>query len=153
MIGEERAVLGPPPLHGPAARPALELEPPHEDLVDALQRLREAGQRVAPSVEVAAEDRGRFGRPQPSKPVDFGRRERMILGRVEIREEDHTLSLPHVDSLADAAVPGPVEALAEREPAGARLCRSKGPRVQADDSGPADELEPAGEEQGIALAG
>jgi glycosyltransferase involved in cell wall biosynthesis len=153
MIREERAVLGPPPLHGPAARPALELEPPHEDLVDALQRLREAGQGVATGVEVAAQDRGRFGRPQPSKPVDFGRRKRVILGRVEIRDDDHTLPLPHVDSLADTAVPRPVEALAERKPTGARLCRSKGPRVQADDSRPADELEPAGEEQGIRLAG
>ena len=153
MIGEERAVLGPPLLHGPATGPALELETPHEDLVDAVQRLREVDQGVAPGVEVAAQDRGRFGGPQPSEPVGFGRREGVILGRVEIRDDDHTLSLPHVDSLADTAVPGPVEALAEREPTGAPLCRSEGPRVQANDSLPADEFEPAGEEQGVRLAG
>ena len=69
-------------------------------------------------VEVAAQDRRRVGRPQPGEPVDFGGREGVILGRVEVRDDDHTLPLPHVDSLADTAVPGPVEALAEREPAG-----------------------------------
>ena len=153
MIGQERAVLGPPSLHGPWARLALELEPSHQDLVDALQGLREAGQHVPAGVEVAAQDRGPLGRPQTRKPVDLGGREGVILGRVEIRDDEHTLPLPHVDSLADAAVPGPVEALAEREPAGSRLCRPEWARIQADDSRPAGELEPAGEEEGIRLAG
>jgi glycosyltransferase involved in cell wall biosynthesis len=153
MIGQERTVLGPPQLHGPWARLALELEPPHQDLVDARQGLREAGQHVPAGVEVAGQDRGRLGRPQPRKPVDLGCREGVILGRVKIADDDHTLPLPHVNSLADAAVPGPVEPLAEREPAGARLCRSEGARVQADDSRPADALEPAGEKEGIRLAG
>ena len=111
------------------------------------------GKHMPAGVEVTAQDRGRLGRPQPGKPVDLGGREGVILGRVEVPDDDHALPILHVDSLADTAVPGPVEALAEREPTGARLCPSKGPRVQADDSRRAGELEPAGEEQDIRLAG
>ena len=47
MIGQERAALGPPALHGPSARHTLELEATHEDLVDAFQGFRETGQHVA----------------------------------------------------------------------------------------------------------
>ena len=143
MIGQERPVPGPPPLERPPARLALELEALYEDLVDPVQRLREAGQGVPAGVEVAAQDRGRLGRPEKREPVGLGCGERVILRRVEIRDDYDTPPVPHVDSLADTAVPSPVEALARRELAGPRLGGSEGPRVQADGSRRPEEFESA----------
>lgn len=145
MVGE-KLVSEPATLVGPPPRGLFELEPSDDDLVDPGDRRRKAGEAGAGGVEVTADDR-RALREDAREPLELEPRQGVLLGGMQVRDEDPGAVPEHGDSLTDAAIPGPFEPVDD----GSARRPPRRAWVQADHLGRPGERQIRGEEERVRL--